>query len=149
MTKWLYETLFISEAGWWIGGIGVYLGLAALVWLFLGRFSSVRMGPDPVIPLSEAVTVEMPIVPALPVKPNYVPDFRLHEYYPLAPDSTVTAQLAAVAAFLERTETVTVTREIVLTIPAARHRLEDMHSETRNLAESVRRAKVLEAGRPQ
>jgi hypothetical protein len=147
VTSWLYDFLFISQAGWWVGGIGIYLEITCLAALLVSRYGGVRMGPDPVIPLSEAPTVE------LPVKPNYVPEFRLHEYYPLAPEvdvkADITSQLTAVAAFFERTETVTVTREVVVAFPAARHRLEDVHAETRNLTESIRRARVLEAGKPQ
>lgn len=150
MTGWLYDLLFISPAGWWIGGGFIYLSIAALALLLIPRYGGVTMGPDPVIPLSEATTVEMRIEPARPIGPNYTPEFSLDEYYPLAeevevkPDPTITAQLRTVAAFFERTETVTVTREVVIAVEQrGRHRDEDVHAETHNLTEALRRAKEL------
>jgi hypothetical protein len=76
VTKWLYEFLFVSEAGWWVGGICIYLGAAALVWLLLSR--DLRMGPDPVMPLSEATTVEL-VIRTVPAEPNWTP---VAEFFP-------------------------------------------------------------------
>lgn len=119
MTNWLFNFLFVSQAGLYVGGFlfaaPLLAAAAVLGWKCRGQLT---MGPDPVIPAPDDVDTH--VIPKVPIAPNYTPTTRLDESYPLAgevlprSDNTVTAQLSAVAAYFERIETVTVTRSVVV-----------------------------------
>ena len=49
MIDWLYQTLFISPAGYWVGAVLLGLAAAALLWIVTSP-TEVRMGPAPVFP---------------------------------------------------------------------------------------------------
>lgn len=119
MTGWLFNFLFVSQAGLYVGGFlfaaPLFAAAAVLGWKCRGQLT---MGPDPVIPTPDEADTH--VIPTVPIAPNYTPTTRLDESYPLAgevlprSDDQVTAQLTAVAAYFERIETVTVTRSVVV-----------------------------------
>lgn len=76
-------------------GVGLFvLGLFALIWAGIGRAGNVHLGPDPVMPPSEATTVVMTVTPDLPIAPNYV---HLDEFFPMAGYLTAAIDAAAEA----------------------------------------------------
>jgi hypothetical protein len=151
----LYEFLFVSEAGWWVGGISIYLGAAALVWLLLSR--DLRMGPDPVMPLSEATTVEL-VIYTVPAEPNWTP---VAEFFPYLEEFTADVDRVT-AAVIDVTDTVeikavgsAVTAEVEWVEPELKifyeiRRPAPLDVEGFTVGWSRKRiAEIIEAGRPQ
>jgi hypothetical protein len=138
------DWLLYTEAGFWVGSALIFGGIIVLAGYFGWRYGGVTLGEDPPQRqvLSDATTVILPVQPYLP---NYVrtEEYRseLADWFPMAPTVDLTPAMAAVAAYFEKVETVTVTRGVVITIPA-RHRAEDVHSPTIDITSSVQRARA-------
>jgi hypothetical protein len=137
-----------SDFPWlFLAGVFTVLGALFAAWLVIDWLGDVRMGPDPEIPLAERETVVLPVVPPEYAQPyDFAPG--VDEFFPLAEHFSrrIDETAAVVTEVIETiTEEVTVTRttELVITIYPARHRREDVESETRNLTDSIRRAKEL------
>jgi hypothetical protein len=120
VTDWLYDVLFISPAGWWIGGGFIYLSIAAVAGLLIHRYGGVRM-TEPDIPLSEATTVELP--PKATVTHTEFRYTVMDEWYPMAGylAAAIDATAEAVTEVIEAIEAdpLDVTHEIETVDPHA------------------------------
>lgn len=154
MTTWIAQ----PENQLLLCGVGVFLiGVITLLWLvFFSKPDEpieiahtppepVRVGADKFVWQVEpnyqrTEDAETDVIPVLPTDV-----FRMDEFYPLA--EHFGTRVDAVTEVIE--QVITRTTELVITIPEpeslypARHRVEDLHGDTRPLGEAIRRAKEM------